>query len=163
MKPESGKYYMISALKRRHADRIPLTVLIGPYCSRLTPYSVREILTDAPKSAEAHLAFYRRFEPDSLIIYNDIYLEAEAIGREPRGVINVLPTLPEKGWKLCQDTSPRPCGRLHPALRPRPRKEVPRDDRQELPAGNVTVTVVPSPGELRSSMVPPWAWTMRRA
>jgi uroporphyrinogen decarboxylase len=43
---------------------------------------VREILTDAKKSAEAHLAFYNRFKPDSLIVYNDIYLELEALGCE---------------------------------------------------------------------------------
>jgi uroporphyrinogen decarboxylase len=78
----TGKHYMISALKRRHLDRIPTTVLIGPYCSRVSPYSVREILKDPRKSAEAHVAFYRRFTPDSLIVYNDIYLEAEAVGCE---------------------------------------------------------------------------------
>jgi len=82
MEKSTGKHYMLSALKRQHADRVPTTVLIGPYCSRLTRYSVREILTDARKSAEAHLAFHERFRPDSLIVYNDIYLEAEAIGCE---------------------------------------------------------------------------------
>jgi uroporphyrinogen decarboxylase len=39
-------------------------------------------LTDARKSAAAHLAFHDRFKPDSLVIYNDIYLEAEAVGCE---------------------------------------------------------------------------------
>jgi uroporphyrinogen decarboxylase len=78
----TGKHYMLSALRRQHTDRVPTTVLIGPYCSRLTRYSVREILTDARKSAAAHLAFHDRFKPDSLIVYNDIYLEAEAVGCE---------------------------------------------------------------------------------
>ncbi|UCD80634.1 MAG: uroporphyrinogen decarboxylase family protein [Desulfobacterales bacterium] len=82
MEKSTGKHYMLSALKRQHMDRVPTTVLIGPYCSRLTRYSVREILTDARKSAEAHLAFHDRFKPDSLIVYNDIYLEAEAVGCE---------------------------------------------------------------------------------
>ncbi|MBT8370488.1 MAG: uroporphyrinogen decarboxylase family protein [Deltaproteobacteria bacterium] len=82
MKQPAGRNYIMSALKRQHMDRVPTTVLIGPYCSRLTRYSVREILTDARKSATAHLAFYDRFKPDSLIVYNDIYLEAEAIGCE---------------------------------------------------------------------------------
>jgi len=82
MDQTKGKQYMLSALKRQHMDRVPTTVLIGPYCSRLTQYSVREILTDARKSAAAHLAFHDRFKPDSLIVYNDIYLEAEAIGCE---------------------------------------------------------------------------------
>ena len=82
MERNSGKYYVLSALKRKYADRIPTTVLIGPYCCRMTDYSIKQILTDPQKSAEAHLAFYNRFEPDSLIVYNDIYLEAEAIGCE---------------------------------------------------------------------------------
>lgn len=82
MEKSTGKHYLLSALKRQHADRVPTTVLIGPYCSHLTRYSVREILTDARKSAEAHLAFHERFRPDSLIVYNDIYLEAEAVGCE---------------------------------------------------------------------------------
>ncbi|KPK16518.1 MAG: hypothetical protein AMK69_26220 [Nitrospira bacterium SG8_3] len=67
MQNATGKYYMVTALKRKYADRVPTTVLIGPYCSRLAGYSVREILTNAQKSAEAHLAFYDRFKPDSLI------------------------------------------------------------------------------------------------
>jgi uroporphyrinogen decarboxylase len=82
MDQTSGKQYMLSALRRRRMDRVPTTVLIGPYCSRLTHYSVREILTDARKSAEAHIAFHDRFKPDSLVVYNDIYLEAEAVGSE---------------------------------------------------------------------------------
>ncbi|UCE53035.1 MAG: uroporphyrinogen decarboxylase family protein [Desulfobacterales bacterium] len=82
MQNATGKYYMITALKRKYSDRLPTTVLIGPYCSRFAGYSVREILTDAQKSAEAHLAFYDRFKPDSLIVYNDIYLETEAMGCE---------------------------------------------------------------------------------
>ncbi|CAB1059755.1 hypothetical protein D1BOALGB6SA_4520 [Olavius sp. associated proteobacterium Delta 1] len=82
MDQTSGKQYMLSALRRKHMDRVPTTVLIGPYCSRLTRYSVKEILTDARKSTEAHLAFHDRFNPDSLVVYNDIYLEAEAVGCE---------------------------------------------------------------------------------
>jgi uroporphyrinogen-III decarboxylase len=79
MQDLTGKHYMISALKRQYADRIPTTVLIGPYCSRMSGYTVKEILTDAKKSAEAHVAFHNRFRPDSVIVYNDIYLEAEAV------------------------------------------------------------------------------------
>jgi len=82
MRQTTGKEYMLSALRRKPMDRVPTTVLIGPYCCRLTRYSVKEILTDARKSTEAHLAFHERFKPDSLIVYNDIYLEAEAIGSE---------------------------------------------------------------------------------
>ena len=82
METATGRHYMVSALKRQYADRIPTTVLIGPYCSRVINCTVREILKDAKKSAEAHLAFYDRFQPDSVVVYNDIYLEVEAIGCE---------------------------------------------------------------------------------
>ncbi len=78
----SGKKHMVSALMRRFTDRVPVTVLIGPYCSRLTNYTLKEILQDAKKSTDAHLAFYNRFAPDSVIVYNDIYLEVEALGCE---------------------------------------------------------------------------------
>jgi len=78
----SGKQYMLSAIRRKHLDRIPTTVLIGPYCAKLAGHSVRDILQDAQKSAQAHLAFYDLFHPDSLIVYNDIYLELEAVGCE---------------------------------------------------------------------------------
>jgi len=47
MEKLTGRHYMVSALKRQYADRIPTTVLIGPYCSKLTNYTVREILKDA--------------------------------------------------------------------------------------------------------------------
>lgn len=78
----TGKHYMLSAIRRKYLDRIPTTVLIGPYCAGPAGYTVKDILLDARKSAAAHLAFYRRFRPDSLIIYNDIYLELEALGCE---------------------------------------------------------------------------------
>jgi uroporphyrinogen decarboxylase len=48
----------------------------------MSGYTVKEILTDAQKSAEAHMEFCNRFRPDSVIVYNDIYLEAEAVGCE---------------------------------------------------------------------------------
>ncbi len=82
MEEPTGRQYLMSALKRQHLDRVPTSILIGPYCSKLTHYSVKEILTDARKSAEAHLAFHDRFKPDSLVVYNDIYLELEAVGCE---------------------------------------------------------------------------------
>ena len=78
----SGKQYMLSAVRRKRLDRLPTTVLIGPYCAKMAGCSVRDILTDAQKSAQAHRVFYDRFRPDSLIVYNDIYLELEAIGCE---------------------------------------------------------------------------------
>jgi len=77
-----GKKYMLAAILRKYLDRIPTTLLVGPYCAKMAGYSIREILMNAGKSARSHLAFYNRFHPDSLIVYNDIYLELEALGCE---------------------------------------------------------------------------------
>jgi uroporphyrinogen decarboxylase len=82
MEEATGTQYMMSAFGRQYADRIPTTLIIGPYCSRLPGYTLGEIFTDTRKNAEAHLAVYHRFKPDSLIVYNHIYMEAEAIGSE---------------------------------------------------------------------------------
>ncbi|MEJ2165915.1 MAG: uroporphyrinogen decarboxylase family protein [Desulfobacterales bacterium] len=118
MEKSTGKHYMLSALRRQPADRVPTTVLIGPYCSRLTRYSVKEILTDARKSAEAHLAFHDRFKPDSLIVYNDIYLEAEAVGCElefpEEGISHPKRALLDEKAKLArlQVPDPQRSGRL---------------------------------------------------
>ena len=73
---------MLSAIKRSYIDRIPTTLLVGPYFARTTEYTVKEILTDARKSAEAHMAFFEKYQPDSMVVYNDIYLEADALGCE---------------------------------------------------------------------------------
>ncbi len=82
MKKPSAKQYILAAIRRQYAERVPTTVLIGPYCAKLAGHSIRELLTDAQKSAESHLAFFERFHPDSIIAYNDIYLELEVIGCE---------------------------------------------------------------------------------
>jgi uroporphyrinogen decarboxylase len=80
MEKLTGRDYMVSAIKRMYADRVPVTIIIGPYCAKSAGYTIREILTDAKKGADAHLAFFNRFRPDSVSVYNDIYLEFEAIG-----------------------------------------------------------------------------------
>jgi len=72
----TGKMYLVSALKGRHADRVPVTVLPGPYCAEFGGISVREFLTNAASSAKAQVAFYERFQPDSAIVVNDVYLES---------------------------------------------------------------------------------------
>ena len=82
MATPTGKQYMVAAVRRQYLERLPTTALIGPFCAQLSGFSIREILTDARKSAQAHMAFYERFQPDSVIVYNDIYLELEAIGCE---------------------------------------------------------------------------------
>jgi uroporphyrinogen decarboxylase len=82
MENMTGKMYLVSALKGRRADRVPVTVLPGPYCAGFAGISVKEFLTSAAGSAKAQVAFYDRFRPDSAIVVNDVYLESEALGCE---------------------------------------------------------------------------------
>ena len=44
--------------------------------------SAREFLTNAASSAKAQVAFFEKFQPDSAIVVNDVYLESEALGCE---------------------------------------------------------------------------------
>jgi len=82
LKSLTGKMYLVSALKGRHADRVPVTVLPGPFCAGFAGFTVKEFLTNAASSAKAQVAFYERFQPDSAIVVNDVYLESEALGCE---------------------------------------------------------------------------------
>lgn len=111
----TGKQYMVSALKRRDADRVPTTVLVGPYCARVAGHTVREILTNPQKSVEAHLAFYERFRPDSVIVYNDMFFEAEAIGCPLE--------FPEDGISHPREVLLRDKGRLGGLSVPDPRRD----------------------------------------
>ena len=79
MESLTGKMYLVSALKGRHADRVPVTVLPGPYCAGFGGVSVREFLTNAASSAKAQVAFYERFKPDSAIVVNRISTHETAI------------------------------------------------------------------------------------
>ena len=36
----TGKRRIVAALMRRYTDRVPVTVLIGPYCSQFANYSI---------------------------------------------------------------------------------------------------------------------------
>ncbi len=97
-----GKKYLVDALKGRYADRVPVTVLPGPYCAGFGGIPVREFLTNAASSAKAQVAFYERFQPDSAIVVNDVYLESEALGCEldfPEDDISHIkaPLLADKG------------------------------------------------------------------
>ncbi len=77
-----GIEYMLNALRGVLSDRVPVTLLIGPFCARFAGVPLKTFLTDAAASADAQVAFYERFLPDSLIVISDVYLESEALGCE---------------------------------------------------------------------------------
>ncbi len=76
----TGIEYMLNAIRGAWSDRIPVTLLVGPYCARFSGVPLKTFLTDASASAGAQVAFYERFLPDSQIIVSDVYLESEALG-----------------------------------------------------------------------------------
>jgi uroporphyrinogen decarboxylase len=76
----TGIEYMLNALRGVFSDRVPVTLLVGPYCARFAGVPLKTFLTDPAASAQAQVAFYERFLPDSLIVVNDVYLESEALG-----------------------------------------------------------------------------------
>jgi uroporphyrinogen decarboxylase len=114
----AGKKYLVNALKGRYSDRVPVTVLPGPFCAGFSGISVREFLTNAARSARAQVAFYERFQPDSAIVVNDVYLESEALGCGldfPEDDISHIkaPLLAEKGDLLKLNVAdPKRDGRL---------------------------------------------------
>lgn len=76
----TGKERVVSALKGQYADRVPATVMLGPYVAKLAGINMPQFFTDAKKHAESHVYAYEIFHPDSMTICGDVYLEAEAFG-----------------------------------------------------------------------------------
>jgi len=76
----TGKDRMIAALKGQYADRVPATVMFGPYVAKLAGSTLLDFFTDANKHAKSHVYAYGIFCPDSVTICGDVYLEAEVLG-----------------------------------------------------------------------------------
>jgi uroporphyrinogen decarboxylase len=76
----TGKDRIRAALKREHADRVPITIFFGHYPARLCGLKVREFCMNPDKSVEAQIAAYEKFQPDLFPICGDAFLEAEVLG-----------------------------------------------------------------------------------
>ncbi|MFH0765458.1 MAG: uroporphyrinogen decarboxylase family protein [Calditrichota bacterium] len=63
-------------------DRVPLLPLITSYASRSAGITVREYCTDGRLMARAHLAAWKRFNHDALMVFSDVGMVAEALGSE---------------------------------------------------------------------------------
>ena len=64
MNTYTGRDRMVAAVKGQHADRVPATVMFGPYAAKLAGFNIPEFLTDAEKHAKAHVQAYKIFHPD---------------------------------------------------------------------------------------------------
>jgi len=70
------------AMKRTCADRIPYSLILGPFRARLLGCSPREYYQDGRKLADSTLIGHEMFQQDSVDVGWDIFLEAEAAGAE---------------------------------------------------------------------------------
>lgn len=82
MRAYTGRERIIAAFKREYADRVPTTVVLGLFQAKLANIPITEFLTKPDKLAESMLKSYTLLRPDSVIVYGDTYLEAEALGAE---------------------------------------------------------------------------------
>jgi uroporphyrinogen decarboxylase len=73
---------ILAALKGTYGDRIPVTIMFGPYVAKLAGYTMPEIFNDPEKHAKAHVAAYETFRTDTIGINRVVYMEAESLGAE---------------------------------------------------------------------------------
>jgi len=76
----TGRDRIRACMKRTHADRIPIGLILGPFRATVMGYSLRDYWTDWKKLAEATTTCYEILKTDSVDIGWDIQMEAEAAG-----------------------------------------------------------------------------------
>ncbi|MBM4333329.1 MAG: hypothetical protein FJ117_19270 [Deltaproteobacteria bacterium] len=76
----TGRDRIRACLKRSIADRIPIGIILGPFRAKVIGCALKDYWADGGKLAEATLACYELFKPDSVDVSWDIFMEAEASG-----------------------------------------------------------------------------------
>jgi len=84
---------IVAALKGEYADRVPVTIMFGPYVAKLAGFTLPEIFHDAQKHAKAHVAAHQMYPTDTIGINRVVYLEAEALGAKVEYFEDVTPHL----------------------------------------------------------------------
>lgn len=82
MRSYSGRDRIIAAFRRQYTDRVPVTLVLGPYSAKLAGVPLKVFLTKPDKLAESVVKAHEVLGPDSVVVYGDAYLEAEAVGSE---------------------------------------------------------------------------------
>lgn len=82
MKQYTGKERVIAAFRREYADRVPVTLILGLFQARLAGIPLQQFFTRADKLAGAVIQAYTLLQTDTVAVYGDSYLEAEAVGTE---------------------------------------------------------------------------------
>lgn len=78
----TGRDRIRAAMKRTCADRIPYSLILGPFRARVLGCSLREYYQEAGKLADSTLLAHEMFQHDSVDVAWDIFLEAETAGAE---------------------------------------------------------------------------------
>jgi len=78
----TGRDRIRAAMKRTCADRIPYSLIFGPFRARVLGCSPREYYQEGEKLAHSTLLAHEMFQHDSVDVAWDIFLEAEAAGAE---------------------------------------------------------------------------------
>jgi len=78
----TGRDRIRAAMKRTCADRIPYSLILGPFRARVLGCSPREYFQEGRKLAQSTLLGHEMFQHDSVDVTWDIFLEAEAAGGE---------------------------------------------------------------------------------
>ncbi|MFO7836487.1 MAG: uroporphyrinogen decarboxylase family protein [Candidatus Thorarchaeota archaeon] len=72
--------FVRNAIENRPPDRVPVIPLVGLVSSRLSNYSLRELVHDADKQIKSQLAMLKEFRYDGVIDCMDLTVEAEMLG-----------------------------------------------------------------------------------
>ncbi len=78
----TGRDRIVAAMKRTCADRIPVSLILGPFRAAVLGCSAGEYFQDPRKLVDSTLAAYELFHQDSVDVVWDIHMEAEAAGAE---------------------------------------------------------------------------------
>jgi uroporphyrinogen decarboxylase len=78
----TGRDRIRAAMKRNCADRIPISLILGPFRAAVLGCSPGEYFQDPRKLVDSTLATYELFQHDSVDVVWDIHMEAEAAGAE---------------------------------------------------------------------------------
>jgi len=99
----TGRDRIRACMKRSHADRIPIGIILGSFKARVLGCSLKDYWTDGKKLAEATVAGYELFKPDSVEVTWDIAMEAETAGAELEFPDDAVPRV--KRYILSQKSS----------------------------------------------------------
>jgi uroporphyrinogen decarboxylase len=87
----TGKDRIKACIKRSHADRIPIGIILGPFRARVLGCLLKDYWLDGKKLAEGTIACYELFKHDSVDVTWDIMMEAETAGAELEFPENGIP------------------------------------------------------------------------